>query len=192
MRYFISCAFISLLLIGCKKYDDTVEASHLQVPPYTETGANTFGCLINGAPWANFGYFVMHDELGGQHVDTNKVHASIGYHNAPNMALFVDASLDVYKKGVLIRDERMSMAIPQSGNLKGVHTLTGENYLFDFIDNYVDYSSLIRSPFTVTIYKDTVIGSKHIVSGKFNGILYNNAQTDSLNITGGVFDVTLQ
>jgi hypothetical protein len=192
MKYFISCAFIAALLIGCKKYDDTVEASHLQVPPYTETGANTFGCLINGAPWANFGYFVMHNELGGQHVDTNKVHSSIDFYNAPNKALYVNAALDVYKKGVLITDQLMYMTVPQNGSLKGIHKLTSANYLFAFNDLYTGYGSLIRNPFTVTIFKDTIIGAKHIVSGMFNGVLYNNSQTDSLKITGGVFDVTLQ
>ena len=36
------------LLLGCKK-DDPDPAS--QLPPATQTGANTFGCLLNGQPW---------------------------------------------------------------------------------------------------------------------------------------------
>ncbi|WP_162550060.1 hypothetical protein [Hymenobacter nivis] len=37
------------LLLGCKK--DTAALAN-QLPPATQTGAGTFGCLVNGQPWA--------------------------------------------------------------------------------------------------------------------------------------------
>ncbi len=41
------------LLLGCKKNDpDPVD----QLPPATQTGANTFGCLVNGKAWTPKGY----------------------------------------------------------------------------------------------------------------------------------------
>ncbi|WP_375416207.1 hypothetical protein [uncultured Hymenobacter sp.] len=57
------------LLLGCKKDDpDPVD----QLPPATQTGANTLGCLINGQPWTPQGndgssnYRVVYDRaLGG-------------------------------------------------------------------------------------------------------------------------------
>lgn len=41
------------LLLGCKK--DT-SAPVDQLPPATQTGANTFGCLVNGQAWTPKGY----------------------------------------------------------------------------------------------------------------------------------------
>jgi len=41
------------LLIGCQKQDPLPE---VQLPPATQTGANTFGCLVNGQAWTPQGY----------------------------------------------------------------------------------------------------------------------------------------
>lgn len=43
----------ALLLSACTK-DDPDPAS--QLPPATQTGANTFGCLVNGQAWTPQGY----------------------------------------------------------------------------------------------------------------------------------------
>ena len=37
-----------LLLVGCHKKDPSPEE---QLPTATQSGANTFGCLVNGQPW---------------------------------------------------------------------------------------------------------------------------------------------
>ncbi len=42
------------LLLGCKKEAPAAPAD--QLPPATRTGANTFGCLLNGQPWTPSGY----------------------------------------------------------------------------------------------------------------------------------------
>ncbi|HZF64949.1 MAG TPA: hypothetical protein VEZ55_10700 [Chitinophagaceae bacterium] len=43
--------FFSLILfIGCKKEEET-NPELLKLPPATQTGANTCGCLINGKAW---------------------------------------------------------------------------------------------------------------------------------------------
>ena len=39
---------LPLALLGCKKDDPKPED---QLPPATRTGANTFGCLVNGQAW---------------------------------------------------------------------------------------------------------------------------------------------
>ncbi|AMJ67044.1 hypothetical protein [Hymenobacter sp. PAMC 26628] len=41
------------LLLGCKKNEP---APVDQLPPATQTGANTFGCLVNGVPWTPQGF----------------------------------------------------------------------------------------------------------------------------------------
>ncbi len=40
-------------LSQCKKKSDPAPAD--QLPPVTQTGANTFGCLVNGQPWTPSG-----------------------------------------------------------------------------------------------------------------------------------------
>ena len=49
--------FLAILLIAasCKK-TKTESESPDQLPPITQTGANTFGCLINGNVWLPKGY----------------------------------------------------------------------------------------------------------------------------------------
>ena len=42
----------ALLLSACAKDDDPTA----QLPPETRSGANTFGCLVNGQPWTPKGY----------------------------------------------------------------------------------------------------------------------------------------
>ena len=53
MKQLVLPALALLLLTQCKKADpDPVSA----LPPATQTGANTFGCLVNGQPWTPQGY----------------------------------------------------------------------------------------------------------------------------------------
>jgi len=51
MRYKLQLIFSGLLLLAasCNKKDDDQPIDKL--PPATMTGANTFGCLVNGEPW---------------------------------------------------------------------------------------------------------------------------------------------
>ena len=44
---------LALLLAQCKKAD---QAPADQLPPATQTGAGTFGCLVNGQPWTPNGF----------------------------------------------------------------------------------------------------------------------------------------
>ena len=53
--YFLALLLAALLgLSQCKKKRDP--APEDQLPPATQTGANTFGCLVNGQPWTPQGY----------------------------------------------------------------------------------------------------------------------------------------
>lgn len=188
-----------LALSACNKYDDTAAFKHLTVPPYTETGANTFGCYVNGAAWANFGadYVKTELSLGSGRLVANKVHAGV-YFNSLGMdtEFSVGARLSVLKHGNDIRDDFMSINIPKNGNLEGVYQLNNSNYQFMYTSyinetTYLDYVSFIGKPFTVTIKKDTIEVDKHIVSGIFSGTLYTRNRADSIRITGGVFDTVL-
>ena len=44
-----------LMVVGCHKNDSGPADSAFLLPPATQTGANTFGCLLNGQPWTPSG-----------------------------------------------------------------------------------------------------------------------------------------
>ncbi|RZK98100.1 MAG: hypothetical protein EOO62_26990 [Hymenobacter sp.] len=48
MKHFLLPALALLLLTQCQKADPDPAS---QLPAATQTGANTFGCLVNGQPW---------------------------------------------------------------------------------------------------------------------------------------------
>lgn len=52
MKYLFLLLLPALLIAGCKKSDTTPTNPIDQLPPATHTGANTFGCLINGEPFS--------------------------------------------------------------------------------------------------------------------------------------------
>lgn len=199
MKNLTLCALALLLLPGCNShYDDTRAAKTLQVPPYTETGAQTFGCLVNGKVWANFGATILHPSEGlGSQADTNKVMSNIDgpYPQEADTTFVVWATYSLVKNGKTERQERMTITIPKNGSLKGIHLLTGTygTFQYQIDDSYTPYQDIARSPFTVIINKDSVISPfRHIVSGRFYGFLYNYNHTDSVSISGGVFDTRTQ
>ena len=195
MKNLILCAFGLLVITGCAKYDDTQAAKNLQVPPYTETGANTFGCLMDGTVWANFGAYVSQGGVFTHPTSPSKVNSSFFYTGTAADTLFtVGAQYSLVKNGYELREETMSIWITKNGSLKGTHQLIGTNDIFRYDKtNFYLYTSKARNPFTVIINKDSVVnGGAHIVSGRFYGVVYNYAQTDSVFISGGVFDTLTQ
>ena len=81
------CSVGCYYLASVKKYDNTNEAQNIKVPPYTETGANTFGAFINGNPWTNLGKTYVSGELGGYYED-NIVRANLEKAYPTNDSIF--------------------------------------------------------------------------------------------------------
>lgn len=44
------------LLTQCRRADPNPDSPEAQLPPATQTGADTFGCLLNGQAWTPSGY----------------------------------------------------------------------------------------------------------------------------------------
>jgi hypothetical protein len=200
MKNLILSTFALLLMVGCNKYDDTGAAKLLQVPPYTETGANTFGCLLNGTVWANFGAYVSNGHLfgtksGPSPSEVTSYITSLGpntFNTGADTVFSAGAQYSLVKKGTELRDENMEILLRKNGSLKGTYTLTGTNGSFRYTKAlpFTDYTSMTRSPFMVMVNKDSVYdGLHHIVSGRFYGMLYTHDLKDSVSIAGGVFDI---
>ena len=66
--------FTSFLLLAaaCTKADDDTLTTPLdELPPATQVGANTFGCLINGEPWYNRGGSFSRPDLSASYTITS-------------------------------------------------------------------------------------------------------------------------
>lgn len=57
----ILALLLALCLTSCEKNNPFAPGTEL--PPETTTGANTFGCLVNGKVWRNGGYFFPSQSL---------------------------------------------------------------------------------------------------------------------------------
>ena len=59
MRKYITVLFLFILLTSCDKNDDSNDCEGIDcLPPLTQTGEGTFGCLVNGEPFVdNSGFF---------------------------------------------------------------------------------------------------------------------------------------
>lgn len=138
-------------------------------------------------------------ELGGYgNVVYNKVTTHSSIDSGVNV-VSISAELTVSTAGTTTKEQSIALNIPgDSLSMTGIHHLNQVDGLFtyrDFLKGTV-YSSRKRNPFTVNVLKDTIASATGnypniIVSGKFDGILYNYYQTDSIRIVGGVFDVKL-
>jgi hypothetical protein len=178
--FFILLAF---LLIGCR---DSSEDSH-QLPPETQTGANTFGCLVNGRLfYPRDGTF---DIMG---VNKAVVYSGNNKFDEILVANFKDGKpmnyvyfhiQDLPTKGV------GEYIWKESNFNNGIDGLM-QNYLyiraFDYTTNtWKWYSSYDNSGKTII----TKYGGQPIVSGTFFGKLRTADGKEEIEITNGRFDI---
>ncbi|GAB3636589.1 hypothetical protein GCM10027422_21790 [Hymenobacter arcticus] len=151
-----------------------------QLPPATQTGAGTFGCLLNGQPWTPSGY--------SGHPDFITTYDA-GYHNGTLQIKCYRYTTSGTLQGLTFG----ATNVKQAGTY--LFASTGDNGL-----NYIDTE--LKSPcsivdnansgayqtgnLTLTRF-DLKAG---VISGTFNFKLYQSG-CDTLKITQGRFDYTL-
>lgn len=168
---------MSLALCSCKK--DVTE-----LPPPTQSGANTFGCKIDGKFWvpAGFGIVPTAPTLEARFAGGELFINARNFSSSPT-----ESEFEIYIKNL-------------NGN--GSYSLsTGPSHP-DYSHNYAYYVHrkvtpdnewLTTSPYTGTVTITKVDTINHFVSGtfEFQAInLYNPPQP--ISITEGRFDVRLQ
>jgi hypothetical protein len=169
----------TLLSNSCKKDKNTndIYDNIPGLPPATQIGANTFGCLVNGVPWVPQGF-------GGT---TN---LSIDYDPGFNYGIFnISAERIVSQSnfssiGISIRDSLNYMKAPLQLNLSN-NSLYGVFYSDEncFI-TYFDTTVIRKGTLILTTYDKT----KGVIAGKFDAILFKVGCTDTIRITKGRFD----
>ncbi len=176
---FVFCfILISATLVSCKK-----EVSEL--PPITQSGANTFGCKVDGALWvpAGFGIIPTAAQLEARIVG-NELHI-----NARNFASSpTESEFEIFIKDLSGTGNYILNTLPGS-------PVNQENNYAYYVHRKVnpDNEWVTTSPYTGTLTISKIDTVNHFVSGTFafQAInMYNAPQP--INVTEGRFDVKTQ
>jgi len=166
-------------LSQCKSSDPYPADPASQLPPATQTGANTFGCLVNGQVWTPQGYngtsnysVVYDSNLNNGNFDL----MSYRYPDASNN--FQSISLNILSNTSL-----GSHSFRSNHNTRSVFNNTKTNCYWSSRDSATTYR---RGTLTITRL-DLKAG---IISGTFDFTLYQPG-CDSVRVTQGRFDKKL-
>ena len=171
MKKILSATFLILLITGCKKDN---------LPPETATGANTFGCKVNGkaySPSGGDGWSVWPLE-GGRYQD-------------------VDGNVGLYIQTISGNTRFIDIYIKKLNGI-GIYNLNfntspwdvrSENYGYYRIkDNFGNSSEFVTNT-QYTGWINLKYASNNIYAGTFE-FTANNSQTgESITITDGRFDI---
>ncbi|TAG29818.1 MAG: hypothetical protein EAZ35_09340 [Sphingobacteriia bacterium] len=166
------------LTISCTKDNNLSDTDNIPgLPPVTQIGANTFGCLVNGKPWIPSG-------------NNGTANLSIDYDPGINNGYFsvaaynISSTMTTYiilgiKDSVLFLTSNKTIKI--SKNEKGA-------FLYDQIGICRTYSDDNRIYSNGSIQIEKYDKNLKIISGRFNCKLYNTNCNDTIEITKGRFD----
>jgi len=178
------------LLTGCS--NDSNSNPEAQLPPITQTGANTFGCLIDGK--------LVKPRDGSGSVGGSNAGASF-YGGYPNPT-------DYYELD--IRDLKSNKTSKILIHMQGVHQLGAGNYIINesngmssidgYNHNYIHCRVFDQNTNSYQFYRSfensgVLIITKYdfynrIISGTFSCQVKNSANsTDIIEITNGRFDI---
>ena len=177
-------ALILLCAASCKKSKPITALTELEkLPPITQTGANTFGCLVDGKAWLPNG---SKPQTGGSNIQVyvdptfqgGRFSITGNNYNEPNQYISI-GSFKCISAGFFDFDS----------SYNGV-----QFYRNRLGSNYVDYSTndigIFKKGFINITKYDLTTG---IFSGTFEGKLFkvNGSYGDTIKITNGRFDVKL-
>ncbi|WBO84040.1 DUF6252 family protein [Hymenobacter yonginensis] len=169
-----------LLLSQCSKCKDNDPSPEARLPPVTQTGANTFGCLVNGEAWTPQG-------------NDGTANYTVSYDLFPSGGIINISTYRIYGQGA---NDFQTISVWAKG-IQGVGTFyfansssaaagflnRKTNCYWSSTDSAVTYR---RGNLTITRL-DLQAG---IVSGTFDFTLYKPG-CDSIRVTQGRFDKKL-
>ena len=174
----------TLLAASCKKPKPRTALTELEkLPPITQTGANTFGCLVDGKAWLPNG---SKPQIGG-----------------PNIQVYVDPT---FQGGVFYVTGHQYQGPYQTVAFGSSRCTSAGFFTSDFTFNSFDYKKTVNGGISIEFrtpengfYRKGFFNilrydlSNGIFSGTFEVKLYKMDGTfgDTLRITNGRFDVRL-
>ena len=173
MKYALVAVLSALLLsISCKKNNE-------MLPAKTKTGANTFGCLLNGKEWVPTGrgaFSGINATSGGffDEVDNTTGIYVKAYGPSDEIAIYLKNTTSVGTYNLNRNTSiRPNAVLPEASY--GMYLMNSSEYVTD---------SLHTGVVTIT-HADLTTG---IVSGTFNLKVYQKTTGQVLSITDGRFD----
>lgn len=199
MRFRTFLTYLSLLpLSACTKscspdYDNNEEFSKAQLPPYTDTGANTLGCVLGAQTWTVLGKYRSNSPAGASWIP-NELRA---YSNpALPSFLYARGQMTGVLNSRVFYDMEIALAFRLNDTLGGLRLLgtdtarvpvgRAETMEATNLVEYAQYKSRQRRPVRLFIRK--LNRQQRIVSGTFSGTLYQARGVDSLTVKDGRFD----
>jgi hypothetical protein len=166
----VTYVFAMLALFACCKRSDSV------LPPATNNGSNTFGCMLDGKPWTpsgpGLGTSVFASSGGFVHDQDGKLVISIKAWTYNDTICFklIDCVAGNYSL-----ETDCAGRTQACGNHGYLQTTQGSYYSTDFTN---------RGRVTIT-HADTVT---KVVSGTFEMTLFSNKSSNMALVTNGRFD----
>jgi hypothetical protein len=173
-----------LLLAGCKK--NTIKASQLSLlPPATQTGANTFGCLVNGRAFVPKNQNILQAPI----LQCQYGYSNGGYSfeaaggNKNSDGSLTDIIVRTDSLTTITEGKAINFKTNTAGNASAAYYVLTVGYLNDPLYVYGTNNS-VSGQLTITRL-DPV---KHFVSGTFyfNAV---NSVNDTVKVTNGRFDM---
>ncbi|MDQ2769816.1 MAG: hypothetical protein M3Y54_04875 [Bacteroidota bacterium] len=198
MRFRTFLTYLTLLPLSactrsCNDYDNNEEFSRAQLPPYTETGANTLGCVLGAQTWTVLGKYDSGQGFGRW--QPNGLTAYAGSY-AGNLQLRLGGRMTGARNSKEFYDTEIGLTFRLADTLGRLRLLGADTArsssqtefmgATNFIDNR-DFKSSARRPVRLLIRK--LDQQQRTVSGTFSGMLYENRGPDSLAVADGRFDV---
>ena len=153
MKKLLTTIFTAVLLLGCNK-DDTPKPIILpiqQLPPPTQVGANTFGCLLDGQPF-----------LPG--VGTNPLDCEYQLVNGDYYFTLQANKKDIFDNFIALGIGTQKLQIFQNQTYSIVEKLDGKTFGLFYFNTIFNYTSQIEMG-QLTISKLDL--TNQIVSGTF-------------------------
>ncbi|MEI6408647.1 MAG: hypothetical protein WCR52_04655 [Bacteroidota bacterium] len=177
---------IAVLIFSCRKEDED-----FGLPPATQTGENTFGCLINGNPWvAKLGPDVYDATL--RKITSSYDEEGFGvadYFDFYLTANYISLADSIYDSFSFSLRPIYGSGLISSPNIKGedIH----------YTDSQPDIATSTYTYLLDTLYPAHVNITKldkgsNICAGSFDFRLINTNKKDTLLISNGRFDVKYQ
>lgn len=170
---------ISILSFSCKK-----EISEL--PPATQTGANTFGCRVNNQLWgpSGFGIAITAPILEARYFDGRTIIINArNFSSSPTESEFEIHLMNVVTPGVYLLNTTSQKYPYQAGN-----------YAYYVVRKLIPLNEwMTNSQYTGQVEITRTDTVNRIVSGtfQFQAINLNNSP-QPINVTEGRFDVKIQ
>jgi hypothetical protein len=192
MKKLLLILMIATSLFSCRKtYDNTNDTNKIILPQYSEAGSSTFGFMLNNSVWTVFGKHKANNGFGPYWMNNTFDVSSFG--PADSVRIVAGGQMTIVQSDSATTDVSAGFSFIPTIPYKKSYFLTnvypGNFSIVDKIHNRYYQVNPLR-PLVLEVTKfDKIDDLQRILSGRFNGVLYNEVNpNDSIIVSDGRFD----